>query len=255
MQDVAFAYPAHIALSDITCTFKGLQKIALVGASGSGKSTFTHLLAGITAPTSGTLQCSTDATSSPHALPEAAHRSVTLKSLAHPSWQQQVAYIPQNPYIFHASLRDNLTFYAPQTSQQDVEAVIQLMDLKELIDELPNGLDTTIGEGAHAISGGQAQRIAFARAFLHKSCRILIFDEPTAHLDIETELELKEHMLTLMENKLVFLATHRLHWLGDVDRIIFLRNGTIEAQGTLAELKQNEAFQTFVSNAKGDSHA
>ena len=254
LQKISFAYPGHTALTDINCTFRGIQKIAIVGASGSGKSTLAHLLAGITASTSGTLQFTADITKSPNVLPETVHPALILNSLAYPSWHQQVSYIPQNPYIFHASLRDNLTFYEPQASQQDIESVVHLMGLEGLVQELPNGLNTVIGEGAHAISGGQAQRIAFARAFLYKSCRVLIFDEPTAHLDIETELELKEHMLTLMKNKLVFLATHRLHWLPDADHIVFLRNGCIEAQGTLAELKQNDAFTTFVSDAKGSSH-
>ena len=75
----------------------------------------------------------------------------------------------------------------------------------------------------------------------------MIFDEPTAHLDIETELELKEHMLTLMEGKLVFLATHRLHWLPDMDTILFLQNGRLIAQGDLETLRTNKAFTSFVS--------
>ena len=94
--------------------------------------------------------------------------------------------------------------------------------LTALVAALPQGLDTPIGRGGRTLSGGQAQRVALARAFLDKGRRILIFDEPTAHLDIETELALKERMLPLMEGRLVFFATHRLHWVDDMDLVIDL---------------------------------
>ncbi len=95
------------------------------------------------------------------------------------------------------------------------------------------GLDTMIGGGKRALSGGQAQRIALARAFLDHKRRVMIFDEPTAHLDIETELDLKERMLPLMENRLVFFATHRLHWMKKMDYILVMDHGQLVEQGTL----------------------
>ena len=113
------------------------------------------------------------------------------------------------------------------------------MGLDSLLAELPQGIDTVIGEGAHSLSGGQSQRIAFARAFLNENCKVLIFDEPTAHLDIETELELKERMLSLMENKLVFFATHRLHWLSAMDSVLLLQNGHLIAQDSAEALRKN----------------
>ena len=106
-----------------------------------------------------------------------------------------------------------------------------MVGLEELVAELPDGLDTRIGNGARPLSGGQAQRIALARAFLDKSRRVMIFDEPTAHLDIETELELKEKMIPLMENRLVFFATHRLHWLNQMDMILVLEDGRLVEMG------------------------
>jgi hypothetical protein len=112
-----------------------------------------------------------------------------------PDWKKQVIYIPQNPYIFRASFRDNVAFYHPQADQAEVLSAIQTVGLEEFLDELPYGLDTQIGEGARPLSGGQAQRVALARALLDKSRRILLFDEPTAHLDIETEVELKEKII------------------------------------------------------------
>ena len=121
------------------------------------------------------------------------------------------------------------------------------MGLNTLIEDLPEGLDTIIGEGAHSLSGGQAQRIAFARAFLNKNCKVLIFDEPTAHLDIETELELKERMLELMQDKLVFLATHRLHWLSAMDTVLVLKNGTPNRTDTPENLMQSGLIQPVKS--------
>ena len=117
------------------------------------------------------------------------------------------------------------------------------MGLNNLIKDLPEGIDTVIGEGAHSLSGGPAQRIAFARAFLNKDCKVLIFDEPTAHLDIETELELKDRMLELMQNKLVFLATHRLHWLSAMDTVLVLQEGHLLAQGSPETLIQQGAIK------------
>lgn len=107
--------------------------------------------------------------------------------------------------------------------------------LSELIDQLPNGLKERIGEGGRALSGGQAQRTAVARAFLGNR-PIILLDEPTAHLDIETEYELKKTMLKLFEDKLVFLATHRLHWMLDMDEIIVLKDGQVAETGTHQEL-------------------
>lgn len=90
-----------------------------------------------------------------------------------------------------------------------------------------------IGEGSRGVSGGQAQRIALARAFLDSSRRVLLFDEPTAHLDIETEAALKQDMLPLMDDHLVFFATHRLHWINQMDYVLVMEHGELVEQGTL----------------------
>lgn len=211
------------ALENISATFFGGQRIGIVGASGSGKSTLAHILAGLTDPTSG----------------EIILNGQPLSTLNASWWHHHVAYIPQDPHIFHASLRDNVAFYHPEASDADLEQVCSLMGLDSLIEELPEGIDTIIGEGGHTLSGGQAQRIAFARAFLNDECNVLIFDEPTAHLDIETELELKEHMLSLMQNKLVFFATHRMHWLSAMDSVVVLNKGKVVVQDKPSALNES----------------
>ena len=230
LRDVSFSYDSPsssntntFALENISAAFSGGQRIGIVGASGSGKSTLAHILAGLTDPTSG----------------EIILNGQPLSTLNASWWHHHVAYIPQDPHIFHASLRDNVAFYHPEASDADLEQVCSLMGLDSLIEELPEGIDTIIGEGGHTLSGGQAQRIAFARAFLNDECNVLIFDEPTAHLDIETELELKEHMLSLMQNKLVFFATHRMHWLSAMDSVVVLNKGKVVVQDKPSALNES----------------
>lgn len=227
LNDISFQYASEdeeaFSLQNITASFLGAQKIGIIGASGSGKSTLAHILAGLNDPESGTITVN----------------DVTVSTLKDPRWQHQIAYIPQNPHIFNTTLRNNIAFYKPDASQEEIERICSLMGLDSLLAELPQGIDTVIGEGAHSLSGGQSQRIAFARAFLNENCKVLIFDEPTAHLDIETELELKERMLSLMENKLVFFATHRLHWLSAMDSVLLLQNGHLMAQDSAEALRRN----------------
>jgi phosphoribosylglycinamide formyltransferase-1 len=110
-----------------------------------------------------------------------------IDALQHESWRNQVLYIPQDPYIFHATLRENIAFYTPEAEEARILQAVETVGLAGLVEELPDGLDTVIGAGGRGLSGGQAQRIALARAFLDTSRRILVFDEPSAHLDIETE--------------------------------------------------------------------
>ena len=166
-------------------------------------------------------------------IPDREMESIALDSLRQASWQDQIAYIPQDPYIFHATVRDNLAFYNPEASDAQIMDALHTLGLTQLLDELPQGLDTLLGEGGRELSGGQAQRIALARAFLDSKRKILLFDEPTAHLDVETEYELKAPMLALMQDKLVVFATHRLHWLDAFD-VVYELDGFRAAGGEQA---------------------
>ncbi|MGM0341345.1 thiol reductant ABC exporter subunit CydD [Enterococcus sp. AZ007] len=218
-------------------TVQGYKKIGIIGMSGSGKSTLINLLSGFLRPDEGQIRLNEQA----------------MSAFDQPHWQEQLIYIPQNPYIFQRSVRENIAFYHPQATDEEIVKAIEVTGLTELVKELPDGLDTKLGEGARALSGGQAQRIALARAFLDQERKVLLFDEPTAHLDIETEVELKERMLPLMADHLVFFATHRLHWLEEMDYLLVMDHGRLVEQGTLEELKQkNGAFTTLSRALRGD---
>ena len=220
LNDASFSYPpdeehegGHCVLEGASLVARGFERIGIVGPSGSGKSTLAYLLGGFHTPDGGEVRID--------------GRLVPRDALQGDSWREQVLFIPQNPYIFNTTLRENIAFYTPDASEQDIQRAVDALGLDRLVNELPQGLDTVIGEGGRGLSGGQAQRIALARALLDPKRRILIFDEPTAHLDIETELELKERMLPLMKDHLVFFATHRRHWLQDMDRVYQVEDGKL----------------------------
>jgi len=207
------------SLKDVTFQITGLGKIGIIGASGAGKSTLIDVLAGFQLPTSGQVLAN--------------GQPITPDMLE--SWRRQTAAIPQHPYIFSGSLADNVRFYMPEASDAEVARAISAAGLTKLLSSLSGGLHEPIGAGGRQLSGGQEQRVALARALLSQR-NILLLDEPTAHLDVETEYELKQTMLPLFEGKLVFLATHRLHWMPHMDRIIVMDGGTVAETGTHQEL-------------------
>jgi len=207
------------SLKGVTLHIQGMRKIGIIGESGAGKSTLIDILSGFLSPSSGDIVLN----------------GQRLPALADAAWQNQMTYIPQSPYLFSSSLADNVKFYTPHASQVEVEQAIKNAGLSDLVSSLPAGYDEVIGGGGRTLSGGQAQRVALARAFLSDR-PVILLDEPTAHLDIETEYELKETMRSLFEGKLVFLATHRLHWMPDMDQIIVMDQGKVAEIGTHEEL-------------------
>lgn len=227
-------------LADVTFSLHGFERVAVVGASGAGKSTLVDLVAGFADPTGGRIEMD----------------GAPIATLGDPRWQRQVLYVPQDPYLFHATLADNIRFYTPDAADADVKAAVEALGLDGLVRSLPQGLDTVVGDAGRALSGGQAQRIALARALLDPARRILVLDEPTAHLDIETELELKQRMLPLFRDRLVVLATHRLHWLPDMDAVFVLEDGVLVEAGRYDELLARDgALARFVRKTRGGSAA
>lgn len=233
-EHIGISYEGETALKDVSCSFGGFRKYGIVGPSGCGKTTLAQLLAGVLQPTQGSIVVNNHA----------------IETLSMSSWRKQVAYLPQSPHIFSTTLRNNLTFYQPDATEEEIAHALELVGLTSLVTELPKGLDTVVGEGGRSLSGGQSQRVALARAVLHRTCLVLVFDEPTAHLDIETEWELKQRMLPLMEGKLVFFATHRLHWLSEMDEILLLEDGQVRDFGSYEALSKANSFAYLSSNEK-----
>ncbi len=237
-RDIGFQHSSNdpFALNQVNFRVEGACKVGIVGMSGSGKTTLARLLAGFSNPTAG----------------EILVNGASVPTLNNPWWLKLVTFIPQNPHIFNASLRDNVAFYVPDASEHDVDQAIKLAGLEDTVAQLPQGVNTLLGQQGRQLSGGQAQRVTLARAFLDSQRKVLIFDEPTAHLDIQTELALKERMLPLMEDRLVFFATHRLHWLENMDYVLVVEDGHVVESGRPCELlAANGALSSLVKQMRG----
>jgi ATP-binding cassette, subfamily C, bacterial CydD len=213
---VSYTYPSRTAAAvhDITFSIRAGQQVALVGPSGAGKSTIAMLLLRFIEPDSGVVRI--------------CERSIA--AIPPDLWRSQVAWIPQQPYLFHATIADNLRLARQDAPLETVRAAARLAHLDDWIQSLPHGYDTPVGEGGARLSGGQAQRLALARAFL-KDAPLLVMDEPTAHLDPEQEALLEEVTRRLCEQRRVILIAHRLPTIYRSDMILFMQAGRIVEAG------------------------
>jgi ATP-binding cassette subfamily C protein CydD len=236
--DVSYPGSNEADLAAVSFSVHGYHKIGVIGESGSGKSTLINTLGGFLQPEKGEIKVNGQVV--PH--------------LSQEQWQQNFVYLPQKPYLFHATIGENIAFYQPTASTAAIEQAAARAGLSDWLTTLPAGLATVIGEGARGVSGGQGQRIALARAFLDSQRRILLLDEPTAHLDIETEAALKETMMPLFADHLVFFATHRLHWMQQMDYVFVIQQGRLVEQGTPAQLQaQNGAYVSLMAQMRGEA--
>lgn len=220
--DVTYAYQddKHTpVLHDFTLDIPAGQKVGLVGHSGAGKTTVTRLLLRFDDIDSGDITIDNQNIA-----------RVTQKSL-----RQAIAYVPQEPMLFHRSLRDNIAYGKPTATDAEVEVAIRQANATEFISKLPQGLSTIVGERGVKLSGGQRQRVAIARALL-KDAPILILDEATSALDSESEALIQQSLNTLMAGRTSIVVAHRLSTLRHMDRIIVMDAGKIVEDGTHAEL-------------------
>jgi ATP-binding cassette subfamily B protein len=209
-------------LKNINLTITAGEKIGLVGNSGAGKTTITHLLLRFSDVSSGAILIDG------HDI-----RDVTQESL-----RQNIAYVPQDPMLFHRSLKENIIYGKQNATDKEVRRAIEQANASEFIDRIPHGLDAIVGERGIKLSGGQRQRIAIARAIL-KNAPILILDEATSALDSENEKLIQSALTKLMIGRTSIVIAHRLSTIAKLDRIVVLDDGKIVEQGSHSELLKN----------------
>lgn len=208
------------ALIDTNLEIKKGEKVALVGRSGSGKTTIISLLLRLYDPTSGSVLVD----------------GVDLKSLDLSDWHNLIAYVPQDGDLLDISIRENILFGAKHdVTEKEIEDVLEKAGIKEFIHNLPNGIDTVVGERGVKLSGGQKQRVCIARALI-KNAPILLLDEATSSLDSETESVVNKAIWEMLGNKTGVVIAHRLSTILDADKIVVMDHGKIMGIGAHKEL-------------------
>ena len=217
--DYRYEDSKELVLHDINLVIPAGQKVGLVGHSGAGKTTISHLLLRFADVSSGSI------TIDNHDL-----RDFTQESL-----RQTIGFVPQEPLLFHRSLRENIAYGRPNATEEEIIKAAKQANAWEFINDLPDGLDTLVGERGIKLSGGQRQRIAIARAIL-KDAPILLLDEATSALDSESEKLIQDSLTDLMKGRTSVVIAHRLSTIAKLDRIIVLDHGRIIEDGTHREL-------------------
>ena len=220
-EGVSFSYPETegAALSDITFELRRGEGVALVGHSGSGKSTLLDLVARFHDPGAGRILAD----------------GHDLRELQQADWLGRLAVVQQRPFLFQASIRENVRYGRPAASDEEVVRACQAANLGDLLARLPQGLDTPVGEGGARLSGGEAQRVTIARALL-KDAEILLLDEATSALDAQSERAVQEALDRLMIGRTTFVIAHRLSTVREADRILVLDQGRLTEEGTHEQL-------------------
>lgn len=225
----------NAVFTDLNLTIKPGEKIGLVGSSGGGKSTLTRLLLRFEDIQAG----------------EIVIDDQNIATVTQASLRQHIAYVPQEPLLFHRTIRDNITYGKPSASFRNIEAVAKQAHAHEFVSSLPEGYETLVGERGVKLSGGQKQRIAIARAML-KDAPILVLDEATSALDSESEVLIQDALWKLMEDRTTLVIAHRLSTIQKMDRIIVLDDGQIIEEGSHKQLiKRGGKYSTLWKHQSG----
>lgn len=228
IENLVFSYPTRKEFASVNgASFQiaGGEEVALVGASGCGKSTIAKLIAHLYEPDQGEIRLD--------------GRSLGVLDT---EWlREQITVIPPEPVIFSGSVSDNIRFGRPTATQTEIQAAAALAHASTFIEELPDGYETAVGESGRLFSSGQRQRIALARAILRRP-QVMILDESTAALDTQTESLVKESLRKLPNHPTLILISHRLSTIADAKRVIVLDKGVIVAEGTHTGLLKTSQF-------------
>lgn len=222
LDKVSFSYsrqPGQQVLRGLSLDIPAGQKVGIVGLSGAGKSTLTKLLLRFNDVDSGTISID----------------GIDIRSIRQHDLRACIAYVPQEPLLFHTSIRDNVTIARPGASDAVVIRALKAAHAYDFVRDLPEGLDSIVGERGVKLSGGQKQRIAIARAVLRQT-PIMVLDEATSALDSESEQIIKDSFGQILANKTALVVAHRLSTLSDMDRIVVIEDGVVTEDGSHAEL-------------------
>jgi len=239
LKNLGFRYGDQgFAIENISVDIPPYTQLALIGKSGAGKSTLLNLMAGLIRPSEG----------------EVLVDGKPLFKYEEKAWFDQVSYISQNPYLFSGTIADNIAIGGKaEATLEEIKSAAEKAGILPLIESLPEGFETKIGEAGRGLSGGEKQRLALARAFLKKPS-VILFDEPTTGLDLQTERILQASMKELAKTSTVITVAHRLHTIKQADSIILLEAGALIAQGTHEELVEAvPAYHEMVSVQQGGS--
>jgi ATP-binding cassette subfamily B protein len=226
LDDVWFSYPDHAGSSRIVPVFEGLtmsihggEQIGIVGLSGAGKSTLASLLLRFDDINRGAIRID----------------GADIREVRQSDLRRHIAYVPQEPLLFHRSIRENIAYFNTEATQQDIQRAAQAAHAHDFITRLPGGYDSLVGERGVKLSGGQKQRVVIARAIL-KNAPIMIFDEATSALDTESERIIQRALPEILGPHTAIVIAHRLSTIAGLDRILVMHHGAIVEEGTHAEL-------------------
>ena len=235
-QDLRYAYPGqgNPAIVDVNCTLPPGKLCAIIGHSGSGKTTFINLLLGYLQPDQGTICVNEQG----------------LHALDPDAWRQQVAYVSQHPHFFHGTVLENLRLARPGADMEAVREVAKEAGADDFIMDMPKGYDSTLEDNASRLSGGERQRLALARALLRKA-PVLILDEPTSYLDPESEQLVIGAALKKRPDRTTIVIAHRLKTIQHADQILVFNEGCVAEAGNHRELMERRGIYHGYLDALG----